>query len=568
VVVPPDQFRHIVDGYELAGWEFYSSPLSGPLAPQHFTPDELIHDFLPNPYLFWRGMSPLSVAMLAAQTDYASAQFMKGLMLNNADTGVIVRTDQQLAPEQREQVLAALRARKSSAGTADRPLLLWGGAEVVKPSLSSADMQFLEHRKFNRQEICAALFRMPQSLVGFTEDANRAIHQSERLNFIENSITPFCARLEAAVEPIVKAFGPDLFGWFDMDSLPILQQARRDRVDTGLKLFGLGYPPNAINKSLDLGLPHLNWGDTGYLSGTLQKAGTGTEVAPSTDPNRQSVSPIARILAKLEDWKDEAKPSIPENSGAHTCSATAAFEALAKPRIKQKRVKLSGFFFDQRKRFLDKLNRAQASSNSSETMLESLPGLWDTDAETKLLVKKLTPLLESDVAFGFRQVATETGEAALVLPAEKLDTFLVQFTTRVKEVNATTREELLSAFRTESETGDPPKEFTERAKAVFQAASDSRAERIAESQTYCAINAGRFFGMVAAGVEKKSWQTVNDSKVRPAHAQAELDYTEGIAVTEPFIVDGEPLMYPGDPSGSPANTINCRCWTLSLPGDP
>src|SRR5258708_14258876 len=209
-------------------------------------------------------MSPLSVAMLADQTDYASAQFMKGLMLNNADTGVIVRTDQQLSEEQREQIKAALDARKRSAGTADRPLLLWGGTEIVKPSLSSADLQFLEHRKFNRQEICAAFFRMPQSLVGFTEDANRAIHQSERLNFIENSITPFCARLEAAVEPIVKSFGPDLIGWFDIDSLPILQKARRDQVGTGVKGLSFGYPANAINKSLNPVLAHLAGGDQDY----------------------------------------------------------------------------------------------------------------------------------------------------------------------------------------------------------------------------------------------------------------------------------------------------------------
>src|SRR2546430_1739829 len=104
LVLPPDQFRHSVLGYDLAGWQFYSTPLAGPLPPQFLTTAEVLHDFLPNPYLFWRGMSPLSVAMLAAQTDYASAQFMKGLMLNNADTGVIVRTDQQLSDEQREQI--------------------------------------------------------------------------------------------------------------------------------------------------------------------------------------------------------------------------------------------------------------------------------------------------------------------------------------------------------------------------------------------------------------------------------------------------------------------------------
>jgi len=28
---------------------------------------------------------------------------------------------------------------------------------------------------------------------------------------------------------------------------------------------------------------------------------------------------------------------------------------------------------------------------------------------------------------------------------------------------------------------------------------------------------------------------------------------------EPFIIGGESLDYPGDPSGSAANVINCRC---------
>src|SRR5207247_7844876 len=168
---------------DLVGWRFTPSPFSGPLGPLDLVPEQVIHDFLPNPYLFWRGMSPLSVAMLAAQTDFASAQFMKGLMLNNADAGVIVRSDEQLGEEQRESILAALRERKSRAGTADRPLLLWGTTEVIQPSLSSADLQFLENRKMNRQEICAAFFRIPQSLVGFTENANRSIAETERLNF-------------------------------------------------------------------------------------------------------------------------------------------------------------------------------------------------------------------------------------------------------------------------------------------------------------------------------------------------------------------------------------------------
>jgi len=272
LVLSPDQFRHIIENFDLTGWRFTGSRLSGPLASMDLLPEEVIHDFLPNPYLFWRGLSPLSVALLAAQTDFASAHFMKGLLLNNGDTGLVVRTNQQLSPEQHETLIARINERKRSAGLADRPLVLSEGAEIVRPALSNADLQFMDNRKMNRQEICAAFFRVPQTLVGFSENANRAVAAQESLNFIENSILPLCTRLEAAIEPIVKSFGADLFGWFDTDSIPIMQQARRSRVETALKLLSLGYPANAINKTLDLGLPHLPWGDQGYLPSTLQPA--------------------------------------------------------------------------------------------------------------------------------------------------------------------------------------------------------------------------------------------------------------------------------------------------------
>jgi len=76
-------------------------------------------------------------------------------MENNGEAGTVIRTAEQLDPEQREQLLAALRERKRRVGTADRAGLLWGGAEVVTPKLASSDLQFLANRKFSCTEICA-----------------------------------------------------------------------------------------------------------------------------------------------------------------------------------------------------------------------------------------------------------------------------------------------------------------------------------------------------------------------------------------------------------------------------
>jgi len=283
LVLSPDQFQHVIDDHELVGWRYTGFGPQAPLESQVFLPDEVIHDRIPNPFNVWRGLSPLTVALLPAQTDYASAQFMKGAMINNADTGVIACMDEQLSPEQREQLLVALRACKRAAGSADRPMILWGKMRIERAAPTNTDLQFLENRKFNRQEICA-VFGVPQELLGFTEDANRSVSDNARLNFVENRLAPLCARIEAAMTPEIRRFGQSLYGFFDLDSLPIMQTARRNRVDTAQKLFQLGVPFNDINRALDLGFPDYSWGNTGYLPNNLSAA-----PSPSTSSTKGSL---------------------------------------------------------------------------------------------------------------------------------------------------------------------------------------------------------------------------------------------------------------------------------------
>ena len=221
----------------------------------------------------WRGMPPLFVAEVAAKTDYAAGQFMRGLIENNADLGVVVRTQTQLDPKQREQILGALRDRKRRAGTADRLLLLWSGAEVVKPELSSSDLQFLENRKFSRAEICAA-FGVPEEIITTTDRAKYDVMAGARSNFIENRVAPLCARLEAEEEHTVKTIDPNAVGWFDIDSLPIMQEARRSRLAAVKTGFDMGIPFNELNRVFDLGFKALPWGNTGYLPSKLNPVGT------------------------------------------------------------------------------------------------------------------------------------------------------------------------------------------------------------------------------------------------------------------------------------------------------
>jgi hypothetical protein len=66
---------------------------------------------------------------------------------------------------------------------------------------------------------------------------------------------------------------------------------------------------------------------------------------------------------------------------------------------------------------------------------------------------------------------------------------------------------------------------------------------------------------------QREWSTANDIRVRPAFgSKTKFNHRKADgqrrAQKKRFNVSGEHLMYPGDPSGSPGNIINCRCVLL------
>src|SRR5881396_1158994 len=142
-----------------------------------------------------------------------------------------------------------MMSRRNNSG---RPFRTANAAQVIKPELSSADLQFLENRKFSRAEICAA-FGVPEEIVTTTDHAKYDVMQGARLNFIENRVAPLCGRLEAEEAVTVRNLDPRAVGWFDLDSLPIMQEARRNRLVTARTGFDMGVHFNELNRVLDLG---------------------------------------------------------------------------------------------------------------------------------------------------------------------------------------------------------------------------------------------------------------------------------------------------------------------------
>lgn len=99
-----------------------------------------------------------------------------------------------------------------------------------------------------------------------------------------------------------------------------------------------------------------------------------------------------------------------------------------------------------------------------------------------------------------------------------------------------------------------------------------RTEMIARTETIRASNVGSHELFKSWGVKRKEWLSTRDDRTRTLDAGDEFDHLamDGVVVDidAPFIVPGkngdEELMYPGDPNGSPANFINCRCTEIPV----
>jgi len=566
-VLAPDQFREIVSGNALEGWHYTGQGNESPAPSLNLLPTDVITDRLANPYDFWRGASPLMAARVAADTDYAAAQFQKGLMLNNADTGVIVRTDQQLEMSQREQMLAALRERKRKAGTADRPLLLWGGAEVVKPSLSASDMQFLENRKFNRQEICA-VFKVSQEIIGFTEDANRSVSESARLNFIENRIAPLCERIEAAMEPFVKLLDPGLWGWFDIESLPIMQSARRARWDGALKAFGVGLPIDDCGELFDLGLPqNLPHAGKSFLPFSLQEFGAESTPLPvgadqrddNTDVASQGDKPVEdnfkRALGILTQRRKDAKAQAP-----HVCAGNPEYEAALAPYVKMMRSMLQRYFFEQRNQVLEDFEREQKGGLERKALWDDAVAIARENAK---LLARLEKILREEFERGVKMLGMELGQPNFSIQPKEALAFLETRRNVSEEINNTTFDRIKAELAEALQLGESYDQMADRIKAVYKGATDRRAEVIALTETNIAINSGRHGAMVQLGVERKGWQTSHLEGTRESHWQNELhsEANNGIPIDERW---PNGLRFPGDPEGEAGEVINCRCFGYAI----
>ena len=133
--------------------------------------------------------------------------------------------------------------------------------------------------------------------------------------------------------------------------------------------------------------------------------------------------------------------------------------------------------------------------------------------------------------------------------------------TLVTDINETTRKRIVDAINTGYNNGLSDAETGTLLRNTIIGFGVARANLIARTETHRTAswaNETTAENMNIAGT-KKEWIAIQDARTRVTHSIAS---GQQIPLDQKFVVGGDRLKYPGDPSGSPGETINCRCSVI------
>lgn len=221
------------------------------------------------------GLSPLGYARKSLGIAIASDDRASKLAASGGKTNGMLTIDKVLTPEQREAVRKNFKGLTE--GSQEQLFVLEAGMDFHRTSLSPQDMQLLETRKFQTEDI-ARFMGVPSVLINDTSGTTSWGSGIQQImeGFYKLNLRPYLERIESSIKKNLMGVNQ----WeqydieFDFDALlradmKTRAEARRAEINAGT------LTPNEARR--EEGRPPMEGGDKIYLNGSLVAAGANNE---------------------------------------------------------------------------------------------------------------------------------------------------------------------------------------------------------------------------------------------------------------------------------------------------
>jgi len=609
VTIIPDRTKPILKGYvyvpEGKTWEDGIPIL----------PEDLIHIKLPNPGdplagMGW-GLSPVVPMAQTADVDNDITRYLKMFFQSGAMPAGLLSTDESYLDE---MDIARMRERwLEKYGGVDNwtdPVIMEKGMKYQQVGLSFDEMGFEALDGRNESRI-AAPFGVPLILLetrGALSAATYTNKAEARKMFWQDTMVPEMRLFESEYQYYLNPEDGS-FVMFDTSKVPALQQDIAQLVEAAYKLWSMGEPRNKAYGIVGLPVQDVDpTGDVGYLPINVMPV-LGTVAAPMIDVTPDKPQIESGDTESTESGDTEAgSPAAEEDEEEErqegkgwTLDAKAQhwkrFDRIAQS-WERKFADAAADVFEKEKRDL----LALLSVVKQKAQQEKATVNWSTyDEEVMDYLRQagddwrsaFLPLVKGVVTAQGEEWAAMLGMQFNVQNLEAIgwfDGYLIDFAQPIMD---TTNKDIVDMLQTAQREGWSIPDMQKSMAQLFDTyikneRVDCRAENltawqkwfcdrqpayrtemIARTETMRSSNAGTERLYADWGIKKKEWLSTLDNRVRTLeNTGGKTDHRivngQVRAVQDSFTVGGEQLRYPGDPSGQPWNTINCRCTTIPV----
>lgn len=469
------------------------------------------------------GIGPLQAVAKAVDSDVAQQGWNVAAMQNRGVVEGVFTFQESLDDTQANTIMKRIMDKFRGWRNARKPLVIGSNAKYTRMSLTAAEMDFLESRKFNRDEIFV-IFGIPPQLGGSLEASTYNNFSESMRIFWEMTLIPLTNMMAAQ---LTQSFDNELAeGYYigtDLSSVAALRDNGEEVANTAKIYYDMGVPFKIINDKLELGIEEFqNW-DLPF-SGKTESANTepeptrGLVLIPKEQRNAQAEQEKRTKIA--EGPAKDAYAKVLEEQG------DAVFKALENNEDPIEAVK-------------------EYTKPLQEVTTNVMVGVASQFANTVVVDTRGEPLdFENRGELENQLIAAFLAEELYVL-------------TEVSEIQEYTTKIILDQVRNASEKGF---NYNELRVALDDTGifSPERALRIARTEVGTAASIGQYAGAKGAGAEIKVWETTG-LETRDAHLNRE---GEAVGIDDRFSrqISSIGPRFPLDPQISASDRVNCDCF--------
>lgn len=548
-----------------------------------FNPEEILHIKYPDPADQLEGIGTVQALAQWIDSDNYAMEFNRRFFMNGARLGGFLESESAMTPEQLEYLKRSFEAVFKGVENAYKIAALPKGTKFQPASESQKDMDFANLQQVMRDKILAG-FRVPRTLLGITDDVNRANAEATHYVFMLRTIKPKMRMIVSYLnEFLVPRYGDDLILDFT-DPVPENRELTLQERQTALA----GKPYMSVNEVREQeGLPAIENGDsvmTDFASVPL--GAPKTENKTINRPGTKNNKPIKSRFARAAKRRKEIGQSIAEAAIASLKAIVENAKAVAKKNI----VNATDEEYEAiHKAFVTRVtpyeNRVadairEINGKQKEEVLKNLPNaiksankainkdeLFNSDEWITATIDLNEPILADLYGKEGKEAAALLGIAEIdILNPETREAIRRAVELMAEKYNKTTLDLLAEKLAEGQRQGLGIDELANLVSDIYEFSDKERAQRVARTETFRIANDATEQAWKQSGVVKSiKWYTAADERVcpycRPMHGKV-------VSIDENFFNKGDTLEVPGQPAmsfdyedvGNPPLHVNCRCY--------